>query len=93
MRNVFASALLIAVSGALSSAVGASAAADRPVGVAASQWLPVSSSVGIVLLSHGDAPHPNSPFGVAAPAEGYFMVKVGDSWRRLAIANPGRPIG
>lgn len=50
MRALVASILLVATCIVVSSTVGADAPADRPSGVAASDWVPISSSLGLVLV-------------------------------------------
>lgn len=49
MRARVAWIVLVATSVVLSSAVGAGAPEDRPSGVAASDWVPISNSLGLVL--------------------------------------------
>lgn len=50
MRVLVASILLVTTSMVLSSTVGAGPPADRPSGVAESDWVPISSSLGLVLV-------------------------------------------
>lgn len=50
MKAFLASMMLIAASVTLSSAVGAAAAPDRPPGVSATRWVPISANFGLVLL-------------------------------------------
>lgn len=56
MRVLVASILLVAASVALTGVVGAAAPQDRPPGVAAVDWVPVSSSAGLVLAHPRPAP-------------------------------------
>ena len=50
MRALVAAIFLIATPLVLSGAAGADASADRPAGIAASDWVPISSSLGLVLM-------------------------------------------
>ena len=59
MRALVASILLVATSIGLSSAVGADAPPDRPPGVAVGDWVPLSSSLGPVLVHPGRAGRTN----------------------------------
>ena len=90
MKNFIASVVLVTAAFGLSSAVGADAP-NRPPGVSAMDWVPISDSAGIVLL-HIARPQLNrTPLDlVAAPrAEGYLMVKrAGGGWQRLVIVEP-----
>jgi hypothetical protein len=88
MRALVASFLLVAT---LSSAVGAGAPPDRPPGVAAIDWIPISNSLGLVIA------HPRRQMTpipditatlVAPPAEGYFMIRRGNFWQRLVLVDP-----
>jgi hypothetical protein len=77
---------------------------DRPLGVNASQWAPISDSLGVVIVpppfaplgpaapASADAPRPSvQPMGgaiLAPPANGYFMVKRAGHWVRLVVIEP-----
>jgi hypothetical protein len=75
---------------------------DRPIGVEAQDWIPVSEKLGFVVVSTVGSPKanfPNPPQGERAlpllrgvmppaPAAGYFMVKTSDGWRRLVVMTP-----
>ena len=75
----------------LSVAISAADAPDRPPGVAAASWVPVSERLGIVLVNRA------SSVPIAAndkvlllkpPVGGYFMVKGAAGWTRLVIVEP-----
>jgi hypothetical protein len=73
-------------------------AADRPPGVPADNWVPISENLGVVLVAVGPAnPEPQPVMTdrqllmVGGPSSnGYFMVRRGDHWTRLVVAErPG----
>jgi hypothetical protein len=82
-------------------AVGADAP-NRPPGVSAAEWAPVSDTLGIVLVQQtvgaGDVTFPDSQGkptsqGLAGailspPTNGYFMVRRGGHWIRLVVVEP-----
>jgi len=83
-------ASIIAVMLSMSFGAIAEEASDRPAGVAAADWVPVSNRLGIVLL-HREAPAAGSSHQallLTPPVDGYFMVKVVDGWTRLVIIEP-----
>jgi hypothetical protein len=89
MKAFLASVLLVASVIGLSSAVSADSP-DRPPGVAAVDWIPISDSLGIVVLRRETVrtiPNGIGPqVGKDVPAtSGYFMVKDGTGWRRLVV--------
>lgn len=90
MRALVALTAVIAVTFILSRAIGANAP-DRPPGVAATQWAPISESLGVVMAPEQQrkpiAVSPNALL-LMPPAEGYFMVKQGNTWRRLILVEP-----
>jgi hypothetical protein len=71
---------------------------DRPEGVAPENWVPISNSLGLVLV---EKPATQMPGIVVAPQAllfaparmGYFMVKRGGTWRRLVVVEPMRGPG
>jgi hypothetical protein len=74
-------------------ALGASTP-DRPAGVDAGHWIPVSDKMGFVVTTPQSVPgalvttDPQALL-LAPPAEGYFMVHTGNStWQRLTIKDP-----
>lgn len=92
MRALLASLLLVTACVGLSSAVGAGAPLDRPPGVAAADWIPISTSLGLV-IAHPRHPVQTIPDStvtlVSPPSEGYFMIKRGNGvWVHLVIVDP-----
>jgi hypothetical protein len=64
---------------------------DLPRGVAPGNWIPVSDKMGFVVTTPHTFPGPGGDrqaLLVSAPTEGYFMVRAGDSWQRIAIKDP-----
>jgi hypothetical protein len=71
-------------------ALGASGP-DRPPGVDAQHWIPVSDKMGFVVTSPRMFPMPmpdRQVLYLTGPAEGYFMVHTGNVWQRLVIQDP-----
>jgi hypothetical protein len=90
MKAFLASVLLVVSVIALSSAVSADSP-DRPPGVAAADWVPISDSLGIILLHDDRKTLDLDPFGAGpgkGAANGYFMVKDHGVWRRLVVVQP-----
>ena len=90
MKNFVAFVVLVTAACGLSSAIGADAP-NRPPGVAAMDWVPISDSAGIVLLHTARPKLSPTPLDLlpAPPAEGYWMVKrAGGGWQRLVIVEP-----
>jgi len=86
-------ATLVILSLSLNSYLSVAAGAqDRPAGVAAANWVPVSDRLGIVLVQSeapAAVPIPNSqPLLLKPPVPGYFMVKGANGWTRLVIIEP-----
>ena len=88
--------LVIGIAMAVVSLAGAAVvsgqmAPNRPQGVSANRWIPISDRLGFVVL-------PPVPIGSGSadpdvllakpPVEGYFMVKDNSGWSRIAIAEP-----
>lgn len=85
-RFAFASiAVLLAV---CSYATLSASAADRPQGVAAENWIPVSDRLGIVLVESGRTVVVSSGADLQPPTGGYFMVKGHGAWSRLVVVEP-----
>ena len=64
---------------------------DRPAGVTAANWVPVSDRLGIVLVqSEAPIARPISPTTLLLrpPVSGYYMVKGANGWTRLVIVEP-----
>ncbi len=87
----FAYAPVFALLLSFSCASLAADAPDRPAGVAAANWVPVSDRVGILLVP-SDGPVLAAPVDRALllkpPVNGYFMVKGAAGWSRLVIVEP-----
>ena len=89
--------LLVGVAATAISLAGATlvrgqASPDRPQGVSAAAWIPISDKLGFVRLPPAPVtmPRPVDPtvLLVKPPVEGYFMVKDGGGWSRVSIAEP-----
>jgi hypothetical protein len=97
--RAFAGLVLVASAFLASSAGGASGTAtpDRPPGIAAADWVPLSSSLGVVLV-HAQRP-PAFPARDATalllvpPEEDYLMVRRGSRWVRLVVVDPAKGAG
>jgi hypothetical protein len=67
-------------------------ATDRPAGVSAVNWIPVSERLGIVLVQSevpATLPDPRAhPLLLKPPVAGYYMVKTANGWTRLVIVEP-----
>ena len=72
---------------------------NRPIGVEAENWIPLTDSLGFVVVATTEPAIPL--IGATAsrelllnkvspepPAAGYFMVKSGDDWRLLVVMTP-----
>jgi hypothetical protein len=73
-------------------ATGASSP-DRPAGVAAENWIPVTDKMGFVVTTPQSSlgarvTTDRQPLLLTPPAEGYFMVHTGNVWQRIIINNP-----
>jgi hypothetical protein len=85
MKVISAAVLVLVLAFAIHLALGASSP-DRPAGVDAQNWIPVSDKMGFIVTSSHPFPPPNVL--LAPPAEGYFMVRTGNSWQRIIINDP-----
>ena len=89
MKVIAATLLILASILAIHFANGA-APADRPAGVDAHHWIPVSDKMGFVVTTPQSVPgalvttDPQALL-LAPPAEGYFMVRSGIGWQRIII--------
>jgi hypothetical protein len=66
-------------------------APDRPAGVTAANWVPVSDRLGIVLVQREAPvamPVPRTSLLLKPPVTGYYMVKGANGWTRLVIVEP-----
>jgi hypothetical protein len=88
--------LMIGVAVALASLAGVAVvegqtAPNRPQGVSATQWIPVSDRLGFVVLpsaAMGSGSADPDVLLAKPPVEGYFMVKNSSGWSRVTIAEP-----
>jgi hypothetical protein len=92
MKAITAALLVLASVLTIHLALGASPP-DRPAGVDAGQWIPVSDKMGFVVTTPQSAPGAllttdRQPLLLMAPAEGYFMVHTGNVWQRLTLKDP-----
>jgi hypothetical protein len=90
MKPIAAALLILACVLAVHFANGASSP-DRPAGVDAQNWIPVSDKMGFVVTSPRTFPMPmpdRQVLFLTSPAEGYFMVHTGNVWQRLVIQDP-----
>jgi hypothetical protein len=91
MKAITATLLILSVL-TIHFALGASGP-DRPAGVDAQHWIPVSDKMGFVVTTPQSAPGAlvtidRQPLLLTAPAEGYFMVHTGHTWQRIIIQDP-----
>ena len=89
MRSLVALVLAVSAVVTVPSAVGAGAP-NRPPGVSADDWAPISDSLGVALMHRSGGPIVAVPIDtlLSPAAEGYFMVKRGHAWRRLVVVEP-----
>jgi hypothetical protein len=91
MKIIAATLLILACVLTIHFALGASTP-DRPAGVDAGHWIPVSDKMGLVVTTPGVpgaiVTTDRQPLLLMPPAEGYFMVHTGDAWQRLVIQDP-----
>jgi hypothetical protein len=87
-RNVFATLAILSLS-LISYTSIATDAKDRPAGVAAANWVPVSDRLGIVLVHNEARTVVSSTVLLLKPTvSGYYMVKGANGWTRLVIVEP-----
>jgi hypothetical protein len=89
MKAIAATLLILASVLAIHLANGASSP-DRPAGVNAQNWIPVSEKMGFVVTTPRIYPPPvvKQHLLLTPPAEGYFMVRTGNGWQRIIIQDP-----
>ena len=90
MKAIATSLLILASVLTIHFALGASSP-DRPAGVDAQHWIPVSDKMGFVVTTPRFYPPVVSDAEallLADPAEGYFMVRMGNGWQRIIIQDP-----
>lgn len=91
MKMISAALLIIASVLVVHFALGASSP-DRPRGVDAQNWIQIGDKLGFVITT----PPAGYPSGggdqqallVSSPTEGYFMLRTGSAWQRIAIKEP-----
>jgi hypothetical protein len=90
MKAIAATLLILSFVVTIHFALGASTP-DRPAGVDAQNWIPVSDKMGFVVTTPRVFPMPmpdRQVLFLTAPAEGYFMVQRGNTWQRIIIQDP-----
>jgi hypothetical protein len=92
MKAIAASLLILASALTIHFANGASPP-DRPAGVDAGHWIPVSDKMGFVVTTPQAVPGAlvstdRQPLLLTPAAEGYFMVRSGIGWQRIALKDP-----
>jgi hypothetical protein len=91
MKAIAASLLILSTVLAVHFANGAPIP-DRPAGVDAGHWIPVSDKMGFVVttpsIPGAIVTTDRQPLVLMPPAEGYFMVHTGNTWQRLVIQDP-----
>jgi hypothetical protein len=92
LKAIAASLLVLASILTVHFALGASSP-DRPAGVNAENWIPVSDKMGFVVTNPQSAlgalvTKDRQPLLLAPPAQGYFMVHTGITWQRIIIQVP-----
>jgi hypothetical protein len=87
-RIAYASLAILSLSLISYTSVAADAK-DRPAGVAAANWVPVSDRLGIVLVqSATPIAVPSTSLLLKPTVSGYYMVKGANGWTRLVIVEP-----
>jgi hypothetical protein len=91
MKAIAATLLVLASVLGIPFANGASSL-DRPAGVDAGHWIPVSDKMGFVVTTPSipgrRVTTDGQPLLLASPEEGYFMVHRGEVWQRIIIQDP-----
>lgn len=85
MKAIAASLLVLASVLAIHFANGA-APRDRPPGVDARDWIPVSDKMGFVDTTPRSFPPADAM--LEPPTGGYFMIRNGNGWHRIVINSP-----
>jgi hypothetical protein len=100
--KAFAVCALMLVSTFAADVATAADDSDRPDGVEASHWLPISAGFGFVVMAKNDGPLGGpggskqvllaDPERVSAdlmpPKKGYFVIKTKTGWQRLVVSDP-----
>jgi hypothetical protein len=92
MKAIAATLLILASVLAIHFANG-SPTPDRPAGVDAGHWIPVSDKMGFVVTTSQPVPGAlvttdRQPLLLTPPAQGYFMVRTVGTWQRIIIQDP-----
>jgi hypothetical protein len=92
MKTIYIVVLVLLSAFAIHFANGASSP-DRPAGVAAENWIPVTDKMGFVVTTAQTSlgarvTTDRQPLLLTPPAEGYFMVHTGNVWQRIIIQDP-----
>jgi hypothetical protein len=92
MKTIAASLLVLASVLTIHFANGASSP-DRPAGVDAQNWIPVSDRMGFVVTTPQSVigalvTTDQQPLLLMPPAEGYFMMHTGNVWQRITLKDP-----
>ena len=97
MKRILMIGIVVAVVSLTGAAVvSGQTAPNRPQGVSATQWIPISDRLGFVVLPSASISAGSIGAGsadpdvllVKPPVEGYFMVKDKGGWSRVAITEP-----
>jgi hypothetical protein len=92
MKRILMIGIAIAVVSLTGAAVvSGQTTSNRPQGVSAKQWIPISDKLGFVVLpsaSIGSGSADPDVLQVKPPVEGYFMLRNNSGWSRIAIAEP-----
>jgi hypothetical protein len=89
MKTIAASLLVLASVLTIYFANGASSP-DRPAGVDAQNWIPVSDRMGFVVTTPQSVTGAlvttdQQPLLLMPPAEGYFIMHTGNVWQRITL--------
>ena len=90
MKTISLALLIFASLLFLHFALGA-ASTDRPTGVAAQDWIPVSDKLGFVVVPpdvRAVVTPDKQPLLLTPAAAGYFMARTEHGWQRLVIVEP-----
>ena len=81
---------LVALMMSLPASAFAADVPDRPAGVDAQHWVPISGRLGLVLVQRQAGPVAGGaqPLLLGPPVNGFFMVKGAAGWSRLVIVEP-----
>lgn len=105
MKALVASLLIVAATISVSLA-NAADSSDRPAGIEAQNWIPISDRLGFVVVDKAErfpaatgsrqlliAPPENVSADLMPPKKGYFVVKTQNGWQRLVVSEPSELVG